>query len=746
MTSKKRNPKSLKMTNSSVPQMKKDLTSAVSEEVTKHITELVKRHFDASTSPWKKLGHQAHLLPPRRHSEYYCNANEKKQRKTMHQDEEQSSDASIERVDEPLDIGWPRDLPMKKDAQFTCKHVTAKSKDPVRLPNKRRDRPVVISCKEPMSSRSSSQLPSSAKAARSYPASSSGARTQDKARARDAERSNEDTASERTDEPQNVNAKAQGQMAPRTSNQSLEQTKLDLDGIDGTENAIKKIHHLLGRIPTRISKLDASVDDDVTAELSQQSSNKKTESESQQRPLLQVNELEEIHLEVQKMMENKYRNSCSVIGHQMLDEDCRNANIRGSFNDLHIGSSSVYSSEVEDDAFEIIQMPVDGNESRSGNGIAVVVFDEQHCSSRDSPSFELLSDLSSPNEDLLMSKELDETPEPLAKLSVATEASKPEERIEQQQLQQQPEHPNPPRVRDFVIDADGKIHEDDHEAESFLDKDTTREEDAPIWDADCSGSSHDNGNGLSSAQYDHVRSSHANLAPPGVLQSQHSRQSQTDLIDFTQSFHSHTTSVTDMTDGTEIYADAEISAYDNGRFYGEQTTPVASGNVRDTGATTATTTTTTVDNKMGKMLKWMTAEMDPVHFPAHDCLETQTTRTTTTTSPGNDFVERASKTAKTKKDRYDANGDSHAQSSSVPPDAPQQSRRANGSAEKPASGDGLQKRCTRVNDPIGAGDPIHILPETLVTAAVLLGSHAYVSARTLLGRMRSHAVRYHATV
>lgn len=84
--------------------------------------------------------------------------------------------------------------------------------------------------------------------------------------------------------------------------------------------------------------------------------------------------------------ENELRMSCSITGHQMLDENRSSNDISRCNKNL-----SDEEKEKEDESFEIIQMP----DSQNSGELFVQREESQHNSSRDSPSFELVSETSS---------------------------------------------------------------------------------------------------------------------------------------------------------------------------------------------------------------------------------------------------------------------------------------------------------------------------------------------------------------
>ncbi|XP_011329137.1 uncharacterized protein LOC105274584 isoform X2 [Ooceraea biroi] len=652
--------------------MKEEMISTISQRVINCVMEALNDDFSPPLPP-KKLEETlnddfppplpprklpAHLyqskprsiVSPRRYSDY-CNLSDmKRERKVMHQDEEQSSDESddsIECVDEPQDA--PEDLRVKKDVRSIVRHETVK--EMTEVPNKTsRDRPVHAPFKRFIYYEDRSHLPFPKRFSRySFESRDLNEKSQEKMRCRDAEQLSDDARTKRMDESQNVNS-------ARSSRSLQERIDLLQDAICDFANANvkekKKKKRNFHQLTTK------NMDTDTCK--GQQLCSRKTEFAS---PPLQANQApydERLHLEALKLLENELRMSCSVTGHQMLDEDRRNKNI-WSYNDLHIDSSVYDSSEVDDDAFEIIQVSTskDMNETHPEESLTEQQqHQQQHDSSRDSPSFELLSELPSPtstcmNEDLLLNKETEERPEP---------EEKPEsmEKLEsKEKIEQQFENPDPRLV--YMLNTKGKIRQ------YYCKKDISHRatKAAPVVDAQCSELLHD---GTTSSSYGDVKNSHPSYMPVSqcrMPQSQRSCQSQIDLIDFTQSFHSHTTSVTtDITDAIDM-AEVYVDACDNGRC-GEQQVPTVSKNVQE-------------------MTETATAriETDPTVASSRNELEDEW--------------------MKKLKEKYycDVNGDS-----SPTPDASaaasQQFCRANGFSDKPMFNGRLQGRCIVEPDALDA--------------------------------------------
>jgi len=311
-----------------------------------------------------------------------------------------------------------------------------------------------------------------------------------------------------------------------------------------------------------------------------------------------------------------------------------------------------------------------------------------------------------------------------------------EKNSEQQALQFA--NTNPPTSSIYVVDIHGKIYNESTDLNERISADLEKRsggsysfvtETLPVQNTRCSKSLRpeqrsnewkknprddigcdirDNAN----SSYDDVRNSHTSYLTvrthcDSKTQSQCSCQSQTDSNDFTQSFHSHTTSVTDTTD---IYTEA----YGSGR-YGEQVL-VTAKDIREaaTGIATATATITATPRN----------DHD-VHIGGGCMKETRTN-------------ERHCHDADNYSECFCTSYGSTPQRTSVDP---YQSSRASGSSDRSNSNVGSRK--TSIGEQtLGTADPVHILPETLVTAAAHVGSFAYDTAREVFDKIRAHTVSF----
>jgi len=673
----------------------------MSHEVTRQVMEILNKYFDFPGSFLPKKSEylpQSLFFSQRWYPEYYRNSNDKKQRKMMHQDEEQSSDASIERVDEPQDINIAENLQMKEDAQSTVRHKTVK--EMTETSNKTsRNRSVFLPFKKFTSYEKQLHFPFMKRFSQYSFDSHLNEKNQEKMKYSDVEQLSDDISivDEYMDELQKINS---------VDNVQSFHDKINLirDAINDYPNANLKENKKKDKHYQQMNT--ENIDNDISER--QQLSNRKNEFIQQKDLPLQVNQEpydERLHLKTLKMLENELRMNCSVVGHQMLDEDRRNKSI-WSCNDLHV-DSSVCNSEIDDDAYEIIQMPISRNANEKLHPEESTVEQQQHDSSRDSPSFELLSELPSPtstylNEDLLKNIEPEERSE-------STEKPELKERVGQQ-------------FEDS--DVSKFAHIMDKICEHY-DKKGISTKIAP--ETQCSEPSHD----CTNSSYGDVRNSHPSYMPISqnkMLQLQCSCQSQTDLIDFTQSFHSHTTSITDTTDTTDTYADA---CEDNGKY--DEQLPRTSRTSPIQEITAAMTPETMQEIRIAATAKNV-QETGPI------------------TNSKTDFVEDDSvKEIKTNEKHY---CDTDSESCTYPvhvyiptrdaagiAGTSQQCYRANGSSDISIS-NGALRRCISEQS-FGAAEPVHILPATLLTAAAQVGTYAYITACDIYDKILTHAVRYY---
>ncbi|XP_011866460.1 PREDICTED: uncharacterized protein LOC105561261 [Vollenhovia emeryi] len=725
--------------------MKKDMVSTITQEVVKNVTEVLNKRLDSLTL--KELAQsrgQSHPSLSKRHPRCSFDSNEKNQKRMRSQDEEQSSDASIERVDEPQNVSTADAPQTKKDVISTISHEVVKEMTEIlnRIPL---DSPHTSAPSKKLGqSRSPSHLPLSKRFPRHLDPSE---KNQRKMRLQDGEQS-----MERTYEPRNAS----------TADISRQlQKKLDLigDAICASvlkEKKKKKKHHhwipsaFIDNLNNDVVKKQSTQNNAKKELVFQEKKEKEPDATLDQWIDRVIGDLKKADFEMKRRNENgdvSYRKdlplrtgpisynettgmfenemlrmSCSVTGHQILDEGRRTGDDWCCDNpDTDKTTFCPCDQEVEDDdAFEIIQMPnlVSRNESFT-RPEEPAAEQRRHDSNRDSPSFELLSESPSPT--------------PTCCMHFNEEHFSANEGNAEQQPP--PADANPSTSSIYVIDIHGKVHNECRATD--LDQDVSTDlkkrsggvysfvtETLPVQDTHCSKSSHseqraserknhprDDVCSNAGCTYDDVRNSHTSYLTVRThcdAKTQCSCQSQTDLSDFTQSFHSHTTSVTDTTD---VYTES----YGNCR-YGEQV-PVTAKDVREAATVTATMTAT--------------ATTIPRSDHDSDCGEERT---------------RSNERHYNAADNYSKCSFCSSHSSTPrggPADPPYQSGRASGSSDRSSPNVGSRKTSAGDQTPLGTVDPVHILlPETLVTAvtaATHVGSYAYDTAREMLDKIRAHA-------
>ncbi|TGZ35408.1 uncharacterized protein [Temnothorax longispinosus] len=681
--------------------MKKEMVSTITHEVVKNVTEVLNKRLDSlAHPPLKELGqsrNQSYSSLSKRHSRGSFDSNEKNQKRMRSQDEEQSSDASIERVDEPQNVNTAEEPQTKKDMISTISQEVVK--EMTEMLNRVTLDLTSVPSRKLGQSRSQSHLPSSKRFPRHFD-SQSCEKNQRKKRSQNGEQSSGDASTERTYEPRNTST------ANTSWQDKLLQKKFDLmeDRIaictsKLKEEKKKKHHQRLAQVTTD------SLNNDIGKEQSVQN-NAREEFVPRKNLSSQVDSIP--YDETPGIFENELRMSCSVTGHQILDEGRRPRDV-WYCNNSDVDKTSFWScdqDEDSDDAFEIVQIPVSGGRNESSTRPEEPAVEQRrHDSNRDSPSFELLSDPPSPTSFMHFNEE---------------HFSANEGNAEQQSFA------NPPTSSIYVVDIHGKVYNKHQLAD--LDEHVSADlekrpggvysfvtETLPVQDAPCSKSSclraeqrsierkknsrddvcdtRDN----ASSTYDDVRNSHTSYLTVRThcdLKTQCSCQSQTDSSDFTQSFHSHTTSVTDTTD---IYTEA---ASGSGR-YGEQQVPTTAKNVRE-----AATTTTRND-----------------HDVVDGCTEGLWT---------NEIYNGADNYSK-------CTCSSHSGTSRFSADSAYQSSQASGPSDRTSSNAGSRKTSVGgARQTSGTADPVHILPETLVTAAAHVGSYAYGTACEMLDKIRAH--------
>ncbi|KYM98056.1 PREDICTED: uncharacterized protein LOC108778087 [Cyphomyrmex costatus] len=725
--------------------MKKDMVSTIIKKVVENVTVVLNERLDSlAYLPLKELSQsrsQSYSSLSKRHSKCPFDSNEMNQKRMKSQDEEQSSDASIERVDEPQNVNISEDLQTKKDMITTISQEVVKEMTEMlnRMPL---DLPTSVPSKKHGQSRNQSHLSSSKRFSRYFDSHSS-EKNQRKMRPQDGEQSSDDASIEHMYESRNVNTA-----------DVLRQKKFDLieDVICASlkeEKRKKKYHQRMTPVTTNNINSDGG---------KEQSRNNAWEDVVPRKNLVPPH-VDLPYDETKEMLEDELRMSCSVTGHQILNEGRR----RDTWcSDTDKTSFCSCDQEEEDvDAFEIIQMPTLGSRDESFTHVEAPATEQRrHDSNRDSPSFELLSESPSPtptcymhfNEEHFSANEENSeektfnfcdyggstyvidihgriyTDYQLAKRNwqtVNADMKKRIDKVSKKISQTLDENPFLDRIdsvrgrghftktktvplltelgqntrcsKSFRLDRLNKWNFRDDVGYNTRNNASSSYDDVERpskWNFrdDVGYNTRDN----ASNSYDDVRNSHTSYLTVQThcdcdlkLQSQCNCKSQTDLNDFTQSFHSHTTSVTDTTDITDM-------AYGNDR-YDEQVSTAK--NVRETGTGTAKATATSKndhDMRFGSnyMKETWTKERhyhDANNYPKYFC----TSHNNTPQEP------------------------------SIDP--PYQSAQSSESSDRSSSNAGSKK--TFIGETLGTADPVHILPETLVNAAAHVGSIAYNNVR-----------------
>lgn len=698
--------------------MKKDMMSTITKEVVKKVTvELNKRLNSFTYSSLKEelsqSRSQSYSSLPKRYPKCSFDSNEKNQKRMSSQDEEQSSDASIERVDEPQNVNTTEDLQTKKDMISTISQEVVK--EMTEMLNK--TSLTSVSSKRHGQSRNQSHLSSLKRFSRYFDPQSS-EKNQRKMKSQDGEQSSDDALMEHI------------MYDPRKARMKIanvsRQKKLDLIG----ETILANIKEAKRKRKYRqwMPETTDNINNDVGKEQSR--SNMQEDLVPQKNLPLHVDPKPD---ETKGVFENELRMSCSVTGHQILDEEGRRRDTWCSDIDK-TSFCSCNQEEEDDDAFEIIQMPTLGSRDESlTHSEELAAEQRRHDSNRDSPSFELLSESPSPtptcfmhfNEEHFSANEGNSEYESFSFLNSRYNSI-------------------------YVIDIHGRIYNDyelaklnwqsvNADLKKRIDKKRNLYITDQLQNTHCSNpilersnewkknprddigcNIRDNANN----SYDDVRNSHTSYLTvqthcDSKSQSQCSCQSQTDLNDFTQSFHSHTTSVTDTTD---IYTEA----YGNDK-YDEQV--MTAKNVREAGTGTATATATTTATATVTATATATATATPRND--HDVRF------------GSDYIkdemtnERCFPDANDYSEDFCTSHNNTPQETSVDP--PYQSTQSSRSSDRASSNVGSKK--TFIGETLDIHwrdpDPVHILPE-LVTAAAHVGSFAYDTAREVFDKIRAH--------
>ncbi|XP_070152093.1 uncharacterized protein [Polyergus mexicanus] len=704
--------------------MKKDMVSTITNEVVENVTKALTERLDSLVfSPLKnQFGSQYSSLATQ-HLQCSSDSNEENQKKIRSQDKEQLNDVSIERADESRNENTMKNIQMKKDVISTITNEVVKEVTEL-LDKIPADSLTPVSCKDPFC------FPSSTRLSQNSFDSSLSEKNQKTIKLQDREQSNDNILTVRVDE-------SSWYSKILDNSTRLLQRRLDLieDAIRANAEKEKK-----KRQDQQIAQAIVELSGDIGIEKEQSVQNNMREDLISRKNLpLQMDSKvsnDRDYLEMFKLVENEFRMNCSVTGHQMLNEGLlsRDTLVCDTFDNKLLKtekdvqemlSNNLTNSwscnqeqkeekekEEDDDAFEIIHMHA------LNDDLSITPFEEpieqQHDSNRDSPSFELLSEPSSPPCSIHLNED---------------HFSANEEKLEQQSMETNPTNSV------YVMDVHGKIFNDEHQRinlDEYVNVDLKKQPDVTYFvakdedlltedeDEVCSPKSpcaehrsnarkspRDDVNG----SYDDVRNSHASYLTvqthcDSKTQSQCNCESQTDLGDFTQSFHSHTTSMTD--DTTDIYVHTYVNDMHD--------EPVIS-TTKDVREATTTVTAPPKNNHDVRVDGGWTKEIRtnqnhhykcPNNYPEYSC------------APNNNC------------------------SCSRDPsfDALYQSYRMNKSGEssdRSCSNIGSRKALSSTREQaLLRAASVHMLPETLVSAAAQVGSFAFDTAREMFDKLRAH--------
>lgn len=694
--------------------MKKDMVSTITNEVVENVTKALTERLDSLvfSSLKNQSGNQYSSLE--RYPQCSSDSNEDNQKKIKSQDKEQLSDVSIERVDESQN-NTMKNIQMKKDVISTITNEVVK--EVTELLDKIPVDPLTpVSSKAPLRNQFLSHFPSSTRLSQNSFDSYLNEKNQKTIKPQDSEQSSDNISTV------TVNESSRYSKILENCTRLLQKRFVDDAIRANTEKEKKKRQH------QQIVDLSG----DIRREKEQFVQNNTREDLISQTnlPLQMDSKLsnDRVYLEMYKLVEKELRMNCSVTGHQMLNEGFLNRDICDTEKDVPYNLPSSWSNiqekkeekekEEVDDAFEIIQIP-----ALNDDYTLFIPFEEldtieqrHHDSNRDSPSFELLSEPPSPPCSIQLNED---------------HFSANEEKLEQQSMKTNPTDPI------YVMDVHGKIFNDEHQIMNsdecvnvdlkkqpdvtyfFVeDKDLLTEDEDEVDSSKSPCAEHQSNERKSSrddanSSYDDVRNSHASYLTvqthcDSKTQSQCSCQSQTDSGDFTQSFHSHTTSVTD--DTTDIYVHTQVRS-----MYNEPVITTTK-DVRET-TTTATTTATAApkNNHDVRMDGGWTKETRTNEKYRHKC--------------SNNYPE------------YSCTPNNNCSCSRDPSfGASCQSYRASRSSDR-CSNIGSRKTSASEQALLNTADSVHILPETLVSAAAQVGSFAYDTAREMFDKLRAHTVR-----
>lgn len=694
--------------------MKKDMVSTITNEVVENVTKALTERLDSLmfSSLKNQSGNQSSSLA--RYPQCSSDSNEDNQKKIKSQDKQQLSDVSIERVDESQN-NTMKNIQMKKDVISTITNEVVKEvtelleKIPV-------DSLTPVSSKDPLRNQFLSHFPSSTRLPQNSFDSYLSEKNQKTLKSQNREQSSDNVST--------VTVNESSRYSKILENCTRLLQKRLIDDTNAEKEKKKRQHQ-------QITQTIVDLSGNIGREKEQSVQNNTREDLISQKnlPLQMDSKLsnDRVYLEMYKLVEKELRMNCSVTGHQMLNEDFLNRDICDTEKDVpyNLHSSWSYNQEKKeekekeevDDAFEIIQIPALNDDYTLFIPFEEPAIEQHHDSNRDSPSFELLSEPPSPPSSIHLNED---------------HFSANEEKLELQFMKTNPTDPI------YVLDVHGKIFNGEHqmtnpdecvnvnlkkqpdvtyffaEDKDLLTEDEDEERSSKSPCAEHQSNERKSSRDDANSSYDDVRNSHASYLTvqthcDSKTQSQCSCQSQTDSGDFTQSFHSHTTSVTD--DTTDIYVHTQVRS-----MYNEPVITTAK-DVGETTTTAITTATATPKNNHDiRVDDGWTKETRTNEKYRHKC--------------SNNYPE------------YSSTPNNNCSCSRDPSfGASCQSYRASKSSDRSCSNIGSRKTSASEQALLNTADSVHILPETLVSAAAQVGSFAYDTAREMFDKLRAHTVR-----
>lgn len=652
-----------------LPQMKDDMVYKITHEVTKKVTKKVLKHLDLHLQDmlYEQKWPQ-NISSLEQDSRGSSEPIEKNQEQKISEDKEQLSDASIEHIEEPQNADATKDAQVTKNERST---VDSKKivKDISKLLHKTSVNPIAST---PEKHEKSSDL---------------------------IKKNGKETTPQIEEQlSDQVLAELQdATIAKDLQLLDLSEVKFIKDKIREfvKEKETKKYHQLLVQIAADHLEKDAQ-----------------SQEESDENLFTASPQLRSIRSVDWKPAQIGHHMSCSVTGHQMLDETLQSKDMWSDRHNDENDKSSFRSCDREDDddTFEIIQMPTSETENMSFEE-PVVEQQEHDSNDRDSPSFELLTEPSSPcsiyiTEDHFAAIEgKPDEEDPQANSNNPTNCDRLQLEFDKSVKSTNADSKKQSggayvtetlpaqdfnsfcKVRKENIRAKQRLNEGKYSRDSksgdknsFTENPKVRLIKPTDWLPERSVSEDMCG------AYDDVRNSHTSYL---TVQTQCDCQSQcANSGDLTQSFHSHTTSINDITDVSHrlVYTDNSHSSQ----------MPSADG------------------------------QDDAAAIP----------KSSLDSHVGSDRVKNVKTNERHDADNYPKCREFRAQDA----DAQHQFHRMNsGFVDRSSFSDGSGKAFA-TEQSLGPADSVHILPETLVSAAAQVGSFAYDTAREVFDKIRAHAV------